>query len=302
MNKKVSVARLSVASNTLLILLKLGAGIVSGSVSIISEAIHSTMDLLAAVIAFFAVRISDHPADEKHPYGHGKFENVSGVIEALLIFVAAVWIIVEAVQKLMYKETSGFLGVGIAVMFVSAMVNIFVSRRLYKVAKETDSMALEADALHLKTDVLTSLGVAVGLSLIYITGLQILDPIVAILVALMIVRESYSLLIRAYRPLLDTALDKEDIQTIETLFNENKVEYHDLKTRKSGNYKFVEFHLEFNPDAKIIDAHNRCDEIEELLKCKLDHLTVTIHVEPIVKKAIDVRDQEWQYDEMVAQN
>jgi cation diffusion facilitator family transporter len=282
MNKKVSVARLSVASNTLLIVLKLAAGLISGSVSIISEAIHSMMDLLAAVIAFFAVRISDHPADEKHPYGHGKFENVSGVIEAFLIFVAAVWIIIEAVQKLMSKEASGFLGVGIAVMFISAIVNIFVSRRLYKVAKETDSMALEADALHLKTDVLTSLGVAVGLSLIYITGLQILDPIVAILVALMIMRESYFLLIRAYRPLLDTALEKEELQIINTVFLENKVEYHDLKTRKSGNYKFVEFHLEFNPEAKIIEAHNRCDEIEDLLKSKLDHLTVTIHVEPIM--------------------
>ncbi len=282
MNKKVSVARLSVASNTLLIVLKLIAGLMSGSVSIISEAIHSMMDLLAAVIAFFAVRISDNPADERHPYGHGKFENVSGVIEAFLIFVAAVWIIIEAVQKLMSKEDSEFLGVGIAVMFISAMVNIFVSRRLYKVAKETDSMALEADALHLKTDVLTSLGVAIGLSLIYITGIQILDPIIAILVALMIMRESYFLLIRAYRPLLDTALDKEDLEIIETLFKKNNVEYHDLKTRKSGNYKFVEFHLELNPEAKIVDAHNRCDEIEDLLKSKLDHLTVTIHVEPIM--------------------
>jgi len=282
MNKKVSVARLSVASNTLLIVLKLLAGLMSGSVSIISEAIHSMMDLLAAVIAFFAVRISDNPADEKHPYGHGKFENVSGVIEAFLIFVAAVWIIIEAVQKLMSKEASGFLGVGIAVMFISAMVNIFVSRRLYKVAKETDSMALEADALHLKTDVLTSLGVAVGLSLIYITGLQILDPIVAILVALMIMRESYFLLIRAYRPLLDTALEQEELQIINTVFLENKVDYHELKTRKSGNNKFIEFHLEFNPEAKILDAHNRCDEIEDLLKSKLDHLTVTIHVEPIM--------------------
>jgi cation diffusion facilitator family transporter len=281
MNKKVSVARLSVASNTMLIILKLIAGIMSGSVSIISEAIHSMMDLLAAIIAYFAVRISDHPADERHPYGHGKYENVSGVIEALLIFIAAIWIIFEAIQKLLTKEPSEFLGVGIAVMLVSAIVNIIVSRRLYKVAKETDSMALEADALHLKTDVLTSLGVAVGLSLIYFTGLQILDPIVAILVALMIIRESYFLLLRAYRPLLDSALDISEIQVIDQILKDNKVEYHGLKSRKSGNYKFVEFHLELDPEVKIIDAHNLCDEIEDLLKSKLDYLTVTIHVEPI---------------------
>jgi cation diffusion facilitator family transporter len=281
MNKKVSVARLSVASNTLLIIMKLAAGIMSGSVSIISEAIHSMMDLLAAIIAYFAVRISDHPADERHPYGHGKYENVSGVVEALLIFIAAIWIIFEAAQKLITNESSEFLGVGIAVMFVSALVNTIVSRRLYKVAKETQSMALEADALHLKTDVYTSLGVAVGLSLIYLTGIQILDPIVAILVALMIIRESYSLLMRAYRPLLDTALDKDEVQLIDTILQENNVHYHGLKTRKSGNYKFVEFHLELDPDAKIIDAHNRCDEIEDLLKSKLDYLSVTIHVEPL---------------------
>ncbi|MEI6347723.1 MAG: cation diffusion facilitator family transporter [Bacteroidota bacterium] len=281
MNKKISVARLSIASNTLLIILKLIAGIMSGSVSIISEAIHSMMDLLAAIIAYFAVRISDHPADERHPYGHGKYENVSGVIEALLIFIAAIWIIFEAIQKLLTKEPSEFLGVGIIVMFFSAIVNTIVSRRLYKVAKETDSMALEADALHLKTDVLTSLGVAVGLSLIYLTGLQILDPIVAILVALMIIRESYFLLLRAYRPLLDSALDISEIQVIDQILKDNHVEYHGLKTRKSGNYKFVEFHLELDPEAKIIDAHNFCDEIEDLLKTKLDYLTVTIHVEPI---------------------
>ena len=281
MNKKVSVARLSVASNTLLIIMKLAAGIMSGSVSIISEAIHSMMDLLAAIIAYFAVRISDHPADERHPYGHGKYENVSGVVEALLIFIAAIWIIFEAAQKLITNEPSEFLGVGIAVMFVSALVNTIVSRRLYKVAKETQSMALEADALHLKTDVYTSLGVAVGLSLIYLTGIQILDPIVAILVALMIIRESYFLLMRAYRPLLDTALDKNEVQLIDSILKENEVHYHGLKTRKSGNYKFVEFHLELHPDVKIIDAHNRCDEIEDLLKSKLDFLSVTIHVEPL---------------------
>lgn len=157
MNKKVSVASLSIVSNLLLIILKVGAGIVSGSVSIISEAIHSTMDLLASIIAFFAVRVSDHPADERHPYGHGKYENVSGVIEALLILVAAIWIIYEAIHKLINPVKSEFIGVGIVVMFVAAIVNFFVSKRLYKVAIETHSLALEADALHLKTDVYTSL-------------------------------------------------------------------------------------------------------------------------------------------------
>ncbi len=280
MNKKVSVARLSVVSNTLLILLKMGAGILSGSVSIISEAIHSMMDLLAAVIAFFAVRVSDHPADEKHPYGHGKYENVSGVIEALLIFVAAIWIIIEAVYKLINPKPAEFLGIGIVVMFISAIVNFFVSRRLYKVAKETDSLALEADALHLKTDIYTSLGVGVGLLLLYVTKIQILDPIVAILVALLIIKESYHLLVKAYHPLLDTALENDDIQMIAQKLEQNSVKYHGLKTRKSGNYKFVEFHMELPSDMTLIESHKRCDEIEVVLEKTISHLTVTIHVEP----------------------
>jgi len=197
-NRKVAVAGLSIFSNTLLISLKLVVGIFSGSVSIISEAAHSFMDLVAAVIAYLSVRISDRPADTKHPYGHGKFENISGVVEAMLIFVAAIWIIYEAVKKILSPETIGSLGFGIAVMAISAVVNTVISARLYKVARETGSIALEADALHLKTDVYTSLGVAIGLGLIWITGYHFLDPVVAILVALLILKESYELFRRAY--------------------------------------------------------------------------------------------------------
>ncbi len=282
MNKKVSVARLSIASNSLLIILKMVAGLLSGSVSIISEAIHSMMDLLAAIIAFFAVRISDHPADARHPYGHGKYENVSGVIEALLILVAAIWIIYEAIHKLISPTVSEYIGVGIVVMFISSAVNFFVSRRLYKVAKETDSLALEADALHLKTDVYTSLGVGVGLLLIKITGAHILDPIVAILVALLILKESYHLLVKAYHPLLDSALEDAELELVVQILEEQKVSYHNLKTRKSGNYKFVEFHMELPANMTLLESHDRCDVIENLLEQSLTFLTVTIHVEPMM--------------------
>jgi len=184
MNAKVSIARLSILSNSFLIVLKLAVGFISGSVSIISEAIHSSMDLIAAVIAFFSVKVSDTPPDSRHPYGHGKVENISGVIEALLIFIAAIWIIIEGVKKLLSNDIKlESIGIGSAVMLVSAVLNAFVSGRLYKVARETKSVALEADALHLKTDVYTSLGVAVGLGLIMLTGINWLDPVVAILVA-----------------------------------------------------------------------------------------------------------------------
>jgi cation diffusion facilitator family transporter len=281
MNAKVRVARLSVVSNTLLIIMKLVVGIITGSVSIISEAIHSSMDLVAAIIAFFSVRVSDNPPDKRHPYGHGKFENISGVIEALLIFTAAIWIIVESVKKLIGGEIIlEKIWIGSLVMAVSAIVNIFVSIRLYKVARETGSVALEADALHLKTDVYTSIGVAVGLILILLTNIRWLDPIVAILVALFIIKESYSLLRRAFFPLLDIAWSDEEINGLQKRLKEMGVHYHDLRTRVAGNYRFIDLHLEIPADESVGNAHKYCDMIEDKLMAVYKNLTVTIHVEP----------------------
>jgi cation diffusion facilitator family transporter len=281
MNAKVKIARLSVVSNTLLIIMKLTVGIISGSVSIISEAIHSSMDLIAALIAFFAVKVSDTPPDSRHPYGHGKVENISGVIEGLLILVAAVWIIIEAVKKLMGGPMQlESIWLGALVMFISAIINTIVSRRLYKVARQTNSVALEADALHLKTDVYTSLGVAVGLSLIMLTGIKWFDPIVAIFVALFIIRESYELLKRAFSPLLDTSWGVEEVRVLENKLDKMKVSYHDLRTRIAGNYRFIDIHVEIPENESVGTAHSYCDRIEDELKRLYDNLTVTIHVEP----------------------
>jgi len=279
MNKKVKVARLSIISNTCLIILKLIVGLISGSVSIISEAIHSFMDLLAAIIAFFSVRISDRPADSRHPYGHGKFENVSGVIEAFLIFIAAAWIIIEAIDKLITKNELESIGLGSIVMLISAIINFLVSKQLYKVALETDSIALEADALHLKTDVLTSLGVAFGLFIIWVTDIHILDPIIAILVALLILKESYVLLNKAYSPLLDIALTSDEISTIENSIKPFNVPFHELRTRKAGNYRFAEFHIEMPENTPLKDVHDLCDKIEDSIKANFREISITIHVE-----------------------
>jgi len=261
--------------------MKLVVGIITGSVSIISEAIHSSMDLVAAIIAFFSVRVSDNPPDKRHPYGHGKFENISGVIEALLIFIAAIWIIVESVKKLFGEEIIlEKIWIGSLVMAVSAIVNIFVSKRLYKVARATRSVALEADALHLKTDVYTSVGVAAGLILILLTDIQWLDPIVAILVALFILKESYSLLKRAFFPLLDIAWSDEEISGLKKRLMEMGVTYHDLRTRVAGNYRFIDIHVEVPADESVGNAHKYCDMIEDKLMADYENLTVTIHVEP----------------------
>jgi cation diffusion facilitator family transporter len=281
MNAKVSIARLSIVSNTLLIILKLAAGMVSGSVSIISEAIHSSMDLVAAIIAYFSVKVSDNPPDSRHPYGHGKFENISGVIESILIFIAAIWIIVEAVKKLRGEEiVLDSIAIGSAIMLISALVNTYVSRRLYKVALETHSVALEADALHLKTDVYTSVGVALGLGLIMITGITWLDPVVAIMVALFIIKEAYHLMSRAFTPLLDTAWSDEDIKELQKTLDQMDVNYHDLRTRVAGNYRFIDIHIQIPEDVSVGSAHKYCDKIENELTGNYENLTVTIHVEP----------------------
>jgi cation diffusion facilitator family transporter len=282
-NIKTKTARLSIASNTILIIIKIVAGILSGSVSILSEAIHSGIDLVAAIIAFVSVKLSAQPPDKNHPYDHGKYENVSGVIEAFLIFIAAGWIIYEAVSRIIEKRPIELLGVGIVVMAVSAIVNFFVSRRLYRIARQTDSIALEADALHLKTDVYTSAGVAIGIFLILITDWHYLDPVIAILVALLIIKESYELIMAAYRPLIDARLADEDIDIIESLlqnYKERGFSFHRIRTRKSGSHKYLDFHLEVPEHLSVGEAHTLCNEIERAIEEKIVNLDVNIHVEP----------------------
>jgi cation diffusion facilitator family transporter len=282
---KSNAARLSVISNSCLIILKLIAGILSGSVSILSEAIHSGLDLVAAIIAWFSVRLSAQPPDKNHPYGHGKFENVSGVIEALLIVVAAIWIVYEAIHKLHTPSDELLhLEIGVGVMLISSIVNYFVSRHLYKIAHLTDSIALEADALHLKTDVLTSMGVAVGLLLIKLTGFLILDPLIAIFVALLILKESYVLLNKAFHPLTDAGLSMEEVNFIQSIIGkylDGPIDFHHLRTRKAGSIRYVEFHLEVPGHWTVTESHRLCDMMEGEIEAKLPGTEVSIHVEPL---------------------
>lgn len=283
MNSKVKVARLSIISNSVLIVMKLLAALYTGSVSILSEAIHSSMDLAASIIAFFSVRISDKPADINHPYGHGKFENVSGVIEALLIFAASIWIIIESVKKIIYADKiAGSYAAGFIVMFISAIINYIISGKLYKVARQEDSVALEADALHLKTDVYTAFGVGIGLLLIWITKINIIDPITAVIVAIFILKESFVLLQSAFNPLLDYKLSDEEITTIKNIISNYSSVYcnlHDLKTRKSGSTKYIDLHLVVPENMTVKSAHEICDKIEFDLENALKSTEVMIHLE-----------------------
>ena len=298
MNRAARNARLSILSNTVLIAIKLAVGIMSGAVSIISEAIHSLMDLAAAIMAFFSIRIAQAPADEDHPYGHEKVENVSGVLEAALIILAAGLIIWESVKKLISHEPVRNLELGVGVMLVSGIVNIFVSRRLYKVAREESSVALEADALHLKTDVYSSLGVAVGLFVIVLLErlfaakwAYYLDPVVAMAIAIVILREAWEMLGKAFGPLVDASISEEELSIIEEAVRVRAgVGMHSVRTRRAGGKKHIDFHLSLPADMSVLDSHALCDGIEGEIEARLTNTSVLIHVEPATIQQVEAEN------------
>jgi cation diffusion facilitator family transporter len=281
--RKSKAAFFSICSNSTLILIKLIAGIITGSVSLIAEAIHSLMDLVAAIVAFFSVRIADRPADKEHPYGHGKVENVSGVIEGILIFIAAGIIIYEAIHKLINGVSLELLEVGIGIMGLSIVVNVIISRYLFKIARETDSLALEADARHLTTDILTMGGVFLGLIIVRITGLNFLDPIIAILVAGLIIRAAYEIVRKSFGGLIDVKLPEEEEKAIAACIEDHPsqvVGYHKLRTRKAGSERFIELHLIMRRNTHINEAHSFSHHLQEDIKKTLRNANVTIHIEP----------------------
>ena len=279
------VARLSIYSNTFLLLLKLVVGFFMGSISVLSEALHSGIDLLAAVIANYSVGKAGKPADDIHKFGHGKFENVSGTVEAILIFIAAMIILYESGKKILYNEQIdlGLIGAGIFVMGVSSVVNFYISKKIMKVAKKAESIALEADAYHLKTDVYTSMGVFIGLVLIQITGNSIFDPILAIMVALIILKASYDLTKRSVSGIMDVKLSDKEENLIKTIISEHYsdyAEYHDLRSRMSGAERFVDLHLVVPKNQHVVEAHEFCDHLEKDIMEKIPNLSLLIHIEP----------------------
>lgn len=276
-------AGLSITSNALIIILKFIAGVISGSISIISEAIHSFSDFLASVLTFFAVMRSSEPADKEHPFGHGKYEDMSGFIEGGLIIAAAFYIVYEALKKMFFGngfEVDASLGIG--VMLFAVIANILVSSYLFHVAKKSNSISLFADGEHLRTDVYSSLGVMLGLILIKITGINILDPIIAILVALFILKTGFSISKETLYNLLDGSLPSEDLTEIEEIINNYKtcLGFSSVKGRRSGPAKDIEITLLFPKDMTIEKCHSICDEIEDLIRNKLGSCTIIIHAEP----------------------
>jgi cation diffusion facilitator family transporter len=289
--EKKRVAWLSVASNALLTAGKLVAGFATGSVSILSEAAHSAIDLLAAGIATFSVHVSDRPPDHTHQYGHEKIENISGVIEGLLIFAAAVWIIYEAVDKLLHGVDLKYLGHGVVVMGISGAMNLVVAKILKKSAVRNRSVALEADAAHLYADVYTSAGVFLGLAVItagrrfFKTDLAWLDPVIAIGVAVLILTTAYRITRKSFYPLLDSSASPEEMAKIEGVmgeFRKNGVDFHKLRTRRAGGSLYVDLHMGFKPGMSLEQGHNLSHSLTAQIEEALPGAKVLVHLEPSI--------------------
>ena len=283
--KKKFTAGLSITSNVLLSLIKIVAGIISGSLSIVSEAIHSMSDLVASLITFFSVIKSSKPADEDHPFGHGKYEDMSGFIEGLLIIGASFYIIWKAGEKIILGlpiEIESNLG--IAVMFVAVIVNIIVSTMLFKVAKESNSISLYADGEHLRTDVYSSFGVLAGLICIKITGLTVLDPIIAILTAVFIYRAGYTISKKAFMNLLDHSLPEtelEKIRGIVRMYPDSVIlKENGIRARHVGPIDDIDLVLQFPEDTSICECHKICEGIESQIREIFVNASISIHPEP----------------------
>jgi cation diffusion facilitator family transporter len=281
-------AAVSIVSNSGLIILKLIAGAVTGSVAIITEAIHSAVDLVASLIAYFSVRQAEEPADASHRYGHEKFENVAAAAEGVLILVGSGVIVFAAVRSLVHGPELHALGFGIGVLAFSTVVNFGVSAWLYRRARETQSAALDGDAAHLRTDAYTSAGVLVGLALVHFTGAEWLDPAVALVIAGAIVVTGYRIVHRAWGVLVDEALPEEELdairQTIVDFADRGVVGYHQLRTRRAGARRYVDMHVQFRSGTSLEDAHATAHALQDQISRRLPGgADVLIHLEPADK-------------------
>lgn len=279
-------AAVSIASNSSLIALKLAAAAITGSVAILSEALHSMIDLIASVVAFVSVRKADEPADVDHPYGHEKVENVGAAIEAMLILVGAGVIVYEAANRLSSGAEVDQLGLGIAVIAFAALANVGVSRFLSRQAKRQNSPALAGDAAHLGTDAFTSAGVLLGLLLVQITGANAIDSIVAILVAGVIVVTGVRLLRQSTGVLVDEAPPPEEMDRVEAAIARARDEapevigYHKLRARTTGRRTYVDMHVQFAEGTTLEHAHEVAHRLRDAIESDLGDAEVLIHVEP----------------------
>lgn len=277
-------AWLSIAAALVTIILKLSAYFVTGSVGLLSDAVESFVNLAAAGFALFAIKLAEKPPDEEHMYGHSKIEYFSSIFEGILILLAALAIGWTAVDRIIHPRAIEQALLGLVISTGASLVNLFVALKLLGIGKKHNSIIFEADAHHLLTDVWTSIGVIAGVFLVSVTHIQILDPIIAIIVAINIVVTGIVLMRRSAIGLMDSAISKEEHEKIVAYlqtFEDKKIRYHAMRTRQSGMRKFITLHVLVPGNWSVQKGHDLLEEIEQGIRGIVPRITVTTHLEPI---------------------
>lgn len=280
---KESVAKLSIFAVSLLVVMKVVASILTGSISIRADAIHSIIDLSAVVIGFIGIKIGRKSPDKQHVFGHGKAEDIAAFVIGGLIFIAAGTIVYLSIERLIVGATVEFLSIGIYVTAVAIMINIIVASCALKIAKSEDSIALEATGRDLLADVWSSVAVLVGLILVRLTGLNILDSIVAIIVAILIGRIAYQTIKKAFGGLMDIRIPTEEEDSIIASIMEHTdqvLDLHKLRSRKVGSQRYIDLHIVIPKDVTLTEAHQLCDHLQQDIEGELHATDVTIHIDP----------------------
>ena len=280
--EKKTAAIIAVIGGIFIFLLKLGSYFMSGSVALLSDALESIVNIVASGLMLYSVMVSSKPPDANHSYGHEKIENITSLIEGFFILTAALFIIHTALEKLSLPSEITQLEGAIAVNLAATALNGGLSWMLSNTAREKGSMALEGDAKHLLSDVITSVGVAVGLWASQLTGWAWADPVIAIIVALLIIRMGINIVLKSARLLMDESCPESEAE-IQNILESHEfmfIDFHDMKTRKSGNNVFAELHLSVDGSLSVQEAHDLTEHLEEDIKERLPYTTITIHIEP----------------------
>lgn len=264
--------------------LKSLAYLLTGSVGLLSDAIESLVNLAAAIIALMMLKIAEQPPDEEHGYGHSKAEYFASITEGFFIFVAAIAITLSAVDRIIHPKIIEQAFLGLAISVIASIINYIVSKKLLRVGKKHHSITLEADGHHLMTDVITSIGVIIAVFLVAITGWQILDPIIAILVAVNIIFTGFSLMKRSVLGLLDTSISREELNIVRSVFDRYRLqglEFHGLRTRQSAQRRFIDFHVLVPGNWTVKKGHDLLEKIEKEIRGSIEKATISTHLEPI---------------------
>lgn len=291
-SKQQAAARLSLASNLFLVLVKIAAGFASGSISVLAEGFQSTMDVVASGLILLTVRASATPPDRRHPYGHGKLENIASLGQMLLILGSTVYLFKAAWDRWQHPIMPR-VDWGIAALGTAIVVNAIVSRRLLHIAAETHSQALEAEAMHLRSDLLSCVGVVIGLAAVWLTRQPRLDPLVAGVMTIVVVVSALKLLRETLRPLLDESLPETEMEQVRAVLKgDPRVRsYHRLRTRRAGSYRMMDVHLLLDDGLSFQESHAAAEEIEAAIRSALPNLEVTVHAEPYAAETEHQRNE-----------